>query len=73
MAGVGRFGWVTDPGATESNCGSPPDRVFTQAVTCRPPARLPGCEPWLGPRGRVPLRLLRVVTGTPGANLGHRL
>jgi len=26
MDGVGRFGWVTDLRATESNCGSPPDR-----------------------------------------------
>jgi len=28
MDGVGRFGWVTDPEALASNCGSPPDRPY---------------------------------------------
>jgi hypothetical protein len=51
--------------AVGSSCGSPPDRVFTQAVTCWWPIGLPGCEPWPGPRGHVPLRLLQAVTGTP--------
>src|SRR5450631_2441291 len=53
------------PRAIGSSCGSPPDRVFTQAVTCWWPTRLPGYEPWSGPRGHVPFRLLRAVTGTP--------
>ena len=57
------------PRAIGSSCGSPPDRVFTQAVTCWWPTRLPGCELWSGPRGHVQLRLLRAVTGDTLASL----
>ncbi len=34
MAGVDRFGWVTDP-ATASSCGSPPSALTTRADRCR--------------------------------------
>jgi predicted enzyme related to lactoylglutathione lyase len=65
MEGVGRSAGSPIPRAIGSSCGSPPDRVVTQALTCWWPARLPGREPWAGPRGHGPFRLLRAVTRTP--------
>lgn len=40
--------------AIGSSCGSPPDRVFTQAVRCWWTTGLSRCEPWSDPRGHLP-------------------
>ena len=65
MEGVGRFGWVTDPEGNRVELWQPAcNRVFTQAVTCWWPNKLPRREPWPGPRGSGP--------GPPPGNLAHR-